>query len=213
MKTEYTLNGQTVNTYTGPFTVSVEGIIKLKVRSLDNAGNEEEPKGVEIKIDKIAPEVKVFVDPDKLDLIVEGADANSTTVISEPNNETKKKDDAIYTITDIAGNKTRLDVRERDKEKKDRFRIHSIKYNEGNPIDLPNNYFNVSYNGKKDKLNVKEQNFELKGEIKIRIQYNQKKNKSIIIIREPKEEKIKEVKEGLIILQLLSNKGKLEAKY
>lgn len=146
-------------------------------------------------------------------MVVEGVDFNTTTVISESNNETKKNDGAIYNIADIAGNTTKLDVRERDKEKKDRFRIHSIKYNAENPINLPNNYFNVTYKGKKDKLNVNEQNFELKKEIKIRIKYDQKKNMSTIVIKEPKEEKIKEVRDGLVILQLFTNKGQLETSY
>ncbi|MDO8639155.1 MAG: hypothetical protein Q7R43_06275, partial [Candidatus Daviesbacteria bacterium] len=75
------------------------------------------------------------------------------------------------------------------------------------------NYFNVTYQGKKSKINIKEQNFELKGEVKIRIQYNQKKNKSTIIVKEPKEEKVKEIKDGLVILNLSTNHGNLEVSY
>ena len=71
----------------------------------------------------------------------------------------------------------------------------------------------VTYQDKKSKINVKEQNFEQKGEIKIRIRYDVKKDKSTIITKEPKEEKIKEVKDGQVILKLNTNHGKLEAIY
>lgn len=162
------------------------------------------PSPTPVPVDSTAPEAEIFVDQDKQDLVVKGIDENPTTVT---------KNDAFYLITDSAGNTTKLDVRERDKDKQDRFKIYSIQYNNDSPVILNNNYFNVSYNGRKDKLNVKEQNFELKGEVKIRIQYDSKKNKSTIIVKEPKEEKIKEVKNGLVILKVITNKGKLTAQY
>jgi len=61
--------------------------------------------------------------------------------------------------------------------------------------------------------NIKEQNFEQKGEIKIRIRYDVKRDKSTIIVKEPKEEKIKEVRDGLVILILNTNNRTLEATY
>ena len=46
---EYSLNnGQTINIYTKPFTVTSEEITKLKFKSQDIAGNEENPQEVEI---------------------------------------------------------------------------------------------------------------------------------------------------------------------
>jgi len=214
LKTEYSLdNGQTVNIYSEPFTISAEKINKLKFRSIDNAGNEENPQEIEIKIDKTAPEAKIFVNPDKQDLVVAGIDTNLITVVRSDNKLTRKKDDAFYAITDEAGNTLKLDVRERDREKQDRFRIYSIQYN-NDPIKvLANNYFTVTYNGKRQRSNVKEQNFELRGEVRIRIQYDVKKNKSTIIVKENKKERVKEVRSGLVLLQLLTNKGQLKTSY
>ena len=146
-------------------------------------------------------------------MVVEGIDANPVVVARKDNTATKKKDDAFYTITDEAGNSLLLDVRERDKEKQDRFRIYSLEYNSDQPIILPSNHFNVNYQGKKSALNVKEQNFELKGEIKIKIKYDSKKNQSIITTRVNGQEKIKEIKEGLILLQLSTEKGTLKYSY
>lgn len=213
-KTEYSLdNGQTIQPYFAPFIIPAEGINKLKFRSEDLAGNEETPQEIEIKIDKTAPEAKIYIDQDKQDLAVIAIDENPSTVEKLDNIETKKKDDAIYKITDLAGNTLKLDVRDRDKEKQDRFSIFALTYNADSPIKEPANHFNVSYQGKKDKLNVKEQNFELKNDVKIRINYDNKKNKSTIITRELGSERTKEIKDGLILLNLLTNKGVLETSY
>ncbi len=212
-KTEYSFDNTTWQKYIEPFTVNTEGKTIIYFRSSDFVGNLEQTKQVEIKIDKTAPEAKVSVNSDKDDLEVQGIDQNQTTVQKTDNKETKKKDDAVYIITDEAGNTLKLDVREWDKEKQDKFRIYSLQYNNDPVQILDSNHFNVSYQGKKSKINVKEQNFELKGEIKIRIKYDVKKDKSTIMIKEPKEEKIKEVKNGLVILQLTSNHGILEATY
>lgn len=140
-------------------------------------------------------------------------DQNQTIVDRADNPSTTKKDDAVYTISDLAGNTLKLDVRDRDKEGKDRFRIYSLQYNNDPPIILPDNHFNVDYQGKKDPSNVKEQNFEIRGEIKIRIKYDSKRNQSTIVTREAGEEKQKEVKDGLVLLQLTTNQGNLEFSY
>jgi len=214
LKTEYSLdNGQTVNTYIGPFVISTEKINKLKFRSIDNAGNEEDPQVADIKIDKTAPETKISVDPDKQDLTVFGVDVNSTTIVKSDNKFTKKKNDAFYTITDLAGNSLKLDVRERDNEKQDRFKIYSLQYNDGPIKVLADNYFNVTYSGKRQRSNVKEQNFEFKGKVRIRIQYDAKKNKSTIIVGENKDERVREIRNGLVYLNLLTDKGQLKTSY
>ncbi|MBI4089568.1 MAG: hypothetical protein HY424_02565 [Candidatus Levybacteria bacterium] len=214
LKTEYSLdNGETVNVYDGPFIITEEKINKLKFRSVDNAGNEEDPKELEIKIDKTPPEAKIFIDQGKQDLVVVGADINPTTVTRSDNTLTKKKNDAFYVVNDEAGNYLKLDVREREKIKLDRFRIYSVQYN-NDPIKiLASNYFNVVYSGSKQRSNVREQNFELKGIVRIRIRYDAKENKSTIIVREMILEKVKEVRNGLMLLQLLTNKGQLTTTY
>ena len=161
----------------------------------------------------LAPEAKVYIDQNIQDIVVKGIDANETTVERLSNTVTKKKDDAIYLIKDIAGNSLKVDVRERDKNNKDKFRIFSLTYNNNPAIELPDNRYNVSYRGKRDKLNLDEQSFEIKKDVKIRIKYDSKRNKSTIITKESKEDKVKEVKDGLILLNLITNKGLLETNY
>ncbi len=209
----YSLNGEDWEEYIEPIHFSTEGGNKLYFLSHDNAGNTEEVKSVEFSIDKTIPEAKVFIDLDKMDLAVLGIDDNPVVTASSPNLVTKKKDDGVYTITDLAGNSLMLDVRDRDKDKKDRFRIHSLQYNSETPIILDKNFFNVDFSGKKENLNIREQNFELKGETKIRIQYDHKKNQSKIITKDAGSEKVKDVRNGLTTLILQTNKGALEYVY
>ncbi|MBI2327770.1 hypothetical protein HYU92_05635 [Candidatus Curtissbacteria bacterium] len=71
----------------------------------------------------------------------------------------------------------------------------------------------MKYKGKKNKLNVDEQNFVIWGEVKIRIRYDRKKDQSTIMTKESGKERIKEVKNGLILLQLTTNQGNLEYSY
>ena len=56
--TSYSTDGGSIwFTYTGTITVSTEGVSSIQYKSIDNAGNEETPKSVEIKIDKTAPTI------------------------------------------------------------------------------------------------------------------------------------------------------------
>lgn len=51
LKTEYSLdNGETVQIYTNPFTISSSGKSTLQVKSIDKAGNEELPQSIDIEI-------------------------------------------------------------------------------------------------------------------------------------------------------------------
>ena len=97
--------------------------------------------------------------------------------------------------------------------KKDKFSIYSIQYNQDTPIEQPDNHYNIKYKENKDKLNVDEQNFEIEKEVKIRIKYDSKENQSTISIKQDKEEKVKETREGLVLLQLTTEKGTLNYTY
>lgn len=210
---EYSFDNLNWQKYLTPLVLDKEGIITIYYRSFDLVQNQEQTKQTEIKIDKTAPESNIFVDPDIDDLIVKGLDDNHTTVQRLDNTETNNENDAIYIITDESGHTLKIDVRERDKVEKDKFRIYSLQYDSQPVSILENNYFNIFFQDKKEKLNIKEQIFYLKDEIKIKIQYDVKKDQSVIIERENKEEKIKEVRDGLIILKLNTNHGQLEVKY
>ena len=211
--TLYKVEGDDWQQYTIPLLFADEGHHKIEFYSVDKDENIEQIKSVEFDIDKTLPEAKIFIDQGKQDVVVEGIDTNQTTVEKLDNTETNRKDDAVYIIKDVAGNMLQLDVRDRDNEKKDAFRMHSLRYNQDMPIDQPNNRYRVSYNGKKDELIVKEQNFELKGEVKIRIQYDASNNESTIVTKESGEEKVKEIQPGLILLLLSTENGAIKYSY
>ena len=58
-RTEYRINNGSVKTYTEPFNVSQDREHTLEYRSIDNAGNVEDWKSVEFKIDQTGPEVDI----------------------------------------------------------------------------------------------------------------------------------------------------------
>ncbi|MBI4096129.1 MAG: alpha/beta hydrolase [Candidatus Levybacteria bacterium] len=212
-KIEYSLdNGQTIQTYTEPFVVAREGRMKLQFHSADKAGNEEALVEIEIKIDKTPPEAKVFIDQTKLNFVLQGVDTNITTVKMESRTSTGTKS-GFHTISDEAGNTMLLYVREENSEKQSEFRIYSLQYSNNLSVNLPTSYLRTIYQGRKGALSIKEQNFELKKEVKTRIQYDSRKNKSTIIVKEGKKEKVKEVRSGLVLLNLLTDKGQLKTSY
>ncbi|MDP3733077.1 MAG: hypothetical protein Q8Q91_00905, partial [Candidatus Daviesbacteria bacterium] len=195
-KTEYTLdNGQTIQTYAQPFIISLEGITKLKFRAIDKAGNEENPKEQEIKIDKTPPEAAVQFNLTTQNLEINGNEITPGEVI----------------LTDEAGNTTKLTVEPKEKKRKEKLEIRTINYNDGPTINLPDNKFEVEFktDKKSGKLKEFEQKIKIKGEEKINAEYNIKKNITKIEIKENKEKKQKIEKDGIVLLQLLTNKGQL----
>ncbi|KKQ78345.1 MAG: Carbohydrate binding family 6, partial [Candidatus Daviesbacteria bacterium GW2011_GWF2_38_6] len=199
-KTEYTLdNGVTIQVYSQPFTISQEGISKLKFRSIDKAGNEENPKEQEIKIDKTPPEAMVQFNLTTQNLEINGQEITPGEII----------------ITDEAGNTTKLQVEPKDKKRKEKLEIKSISYNDGPTINLPDNKFEVKFklDKKTGRLEDLDQTIKIKGEEKLKAKYNPKKDLTRIEIKEQGEEKRIEERNGIILLQLLTNKGQLETNF
>lgn len=207
--TLYTLNGNDWIEYTGPLEFNNEGHYKITYQSFDKAENTEERKTLEFDIDKTTPEVKIYIDQTQQDIVLVGVDGNTTSVVKISNSKSK----AIYEISDTAGNTLVLDVRDFDRKKLDKFKIYSLKYNLDPNINLPNNYYRVSYNGKPDQLKVKQETFEINSQVKIKITYDKKQNKSTIFTLQNNKLKQKEIKDGLVLLQLTTNKGNLEYSY
>lgn len=56
-RTEYSFDGANWSTYTGPFTIAVEGRTTVYYRSIDKAGNVEATKSAEVLIDKTPPAI------------------------------------------------------------------------------------------------------------------------------------------------------------
>jgi len=118
-------------------------------------------------------------------------------------------------ITDKAGDYLNLISRDRKHGKEAKLSLESLTYNNNAIITLDKNKFHVEYSLEKDKDNIREleQKFEIKDEVKIKIKYDSKKNQSTISIKQDKEEKVKDTREGLILLQLTTEKGTLKYSY
>ena len=61
--TYYRINQQGWENYSGTFPLSQNGILLVQFYSVDNAGNEETPKQVQIKMDRNPPVTHVYLDP------------------------------------------------------------------------------------------------------------------------------------------------------
>ena len=199
-KIEYTLdNGQTIQTYTQPFTISLESITKLKFRAIDKAGNEENPREQGIKIDKTPPEALVQFNVTNQNLEINGQEINPGEII----------------LTDEAGNSTKLTVEPKEKKRKEKLEIKTISYNEGSLIKLPDNKFEVKFRLDKitGKLEDLDQKIITKGAEKVKANYNPKKNITRIEVKKSDQKKNTEERNGIVLLQLLTNNGQLEIKY
>lgn len=207
LKTEYSFDdGKTVQTYTNPISVDAEGITKIKYHSIDQAGNEEEPKGFEVKIDKTLPEISVQFNPSTKLLEATGIDSGSGI-------ESVAQTDNGITVQDKAGNITRLDITSEkinnDKAGKQEIVVNSLKYND-QPSVIPQTSLKVEWNADTDNsLNHLVQNFEISGTEKIVTVYNENKDKSTVITKTVGQNSEKSTTLGLKIIKLVSDKGRL----
>ncbi|MBI3485411.1 PQQ-binding-like beta-propeller repeat protein [Candidatus Daviesbacteria bacterium] len=206
-------DGDWIN-YEQPIIITSEGHHKIDFYSVDNDENIEDFKSIEFDIDKTAPEAKIHVDPNLQDLIVEGVDSNQVTVQKEDNPSTKGIFDAFYTITDLAGNNLRINVKDEDKRVLDKFKVYTLQYNNQLIITIPpENIFSVIYATYHGTPGFQKQELVISKDVGIRIEYNPTKNQSLILTKAAGEEKTKEIRDGQTILQLTTNQGKLEYSY
>ena len=77
--TEYRINGGIIKTYTEPFNVTTDGEHMLEYRSIDYAGNVEDWKSVEFKIDQTKPQIDLqWENPDNT-FVIFTADCSDAT--------------------------------------------------------------------------------------------------------------------------------------
>lgn len=207
--TLYKIDDQDWQQYMSPSTITNEGQHTVEFYSVDIDENIEEIKSVSFTIDKTIPEAKIFIDQNVLDLVVQGIDNNSAEVNVTNSGKFKR----IYTVTDPAGNKLIMDARGFDSKKRNSFLIYSLAYNQNSPILAPKNLYVVTYQGKPARTNVKYQYFVLKNVTIIKISYNKKKDQSSIYTLQGRKLKLSDTRDGLVLLQLVTNQGNLEFSY
>ncbi len=204
-ETLYSLNGNDWFVYVNPLRFEQEGEYAITYQSIDNAGNLENQKTTTFHIDKTLPEMKMIYDTQKQDIIVSGTDNSGATTVKEV--ATGKNKEQI-TITDQAGNSLVIDDKDRDHGANSIINFVSFAYN-GEVTELNKNRFSVSYKeATGGSVKILKQVYELKGEEKIKLVYDQKTNKTTITQGKQKTEK-----DGLVFLQLSTNNGAIQYSY
>jgi pimeloyl-ACP methyl ester carboxylesterase len=191
-------NGATYKNYTAPFKILAEGTTSVSYYSIDNQGNKEDAKVLLIKIDKIAPEPKISIDPSNKDLKVEGFDNLSQTTVSKASN--------IYTITDEAGNATKLFFQKTFIGKLLTIaNLTGVQYNTGPIINLPDSYFVYLWNPLTNI--VLSQTIVVNKTYAIEAVYDSKKNQTTVLLKEKGLAVQKKIFTGFHASKLILNKG------
>ena len=184
---------------------TTEGHHKLEFYSVDKDENIEEIKSIELDIDTSPPETQTQFDIQKQDLVITGVDASG-----EPSIETVSlsKNTEQITMTDKLGNILIVTNTDRDHGPNAVMSISSLSYN-GLLITLDSNKLRVQYNLDKDgNIKIFKQIFEIKGTVKIQLDYDLATNTTTVT-----KDKQKIVEEGMKILQVLTEKGILVYSY
>lgn len=203
----YSLNAGAWQTYstTTPIKITTEGIHTLKFYSIDYFGNQEATNTIQIKIDKTAPEATVSFNLYSSDLEILGTDNLSKTKVVQVNDKT-------YTITDEAGNFTKLSFSKiKEKSRLVQARLESILYSTGGVYKLPKT--NLAYIWDPFRNYVINQIIEVRQGFFVYANYDKRTNKTEIIYTAwgGKVQKIK--LDGLKIIKLLTKKGELDYTY
>ncbi len=199
MVTKYsTDNGATFMDYRSPIVVSSEGTNNLKYYSIDKAGNDEIVKNLEIKVDKTSPEILAqfdtsiqvfrFAMAENLEPLI----CQATTCLAE----------------DPAGNQTMVSFENKNKKTEHEFIVKSIQYN-GHLINVNSNKFKVEYKAKPDDVRDFDQVISIKDDEKVKIEYKNRKNVSVVTSKVQKEKSERKTYQGMKFLLFSTLKGNI----
>ena len=206
LQTEYSFDGgANWQEYSAPFQITTPGINEVLFFSTDRAGNQEEIQSIDIKIDKWAPDASFMFDPATRDVIFSGIDDQSNVTIQDLGNR--------VILTDEAGNTTVLNYKEKIKKQKSiELELTSISYNEKPKIKLSENETNYSWTlDRSGNITRLEQELEIKDN-SISLSYSLKHNQTVVV-EKMKRKKEKITLNGMIILKVKIEKGKIVHEY
>ena len=208
--TLYSLDDADWQIYTAPLIVATEGKHIIEYQSVDKVGNESERETKNFFIDKTPPEAGIVYDLSLFDSKVTGKDSSGSATVTDDHSRLYP----TYTVTDQAGNTLIIHTNKIKLGKQVLLTIESLQYNENQPIPLDKNiFFTLALTNKSNILNRLDQYYSLKGDKKIFTKYLQSTGKTEIYTRAIGENYEKEEKEGIILLQLLTENGTLKYRY
>ncbi len=192
LEIKYSINGGPFISYALPIPVVSEGISTVRYYSVDKAGNDEEIKTLEVKIDTIAPEFQIKFDTIQKALLVTSSDSISCTSVA-------------CTANDLAGNNSVLKFSKLVIGSVYTLSLKSVTYN-GQPKDLSSNVFLVNFSMKNGQINTFDQVWLVKNQEIVGIHYDKTTNKSTIITYKNGALN-KEVVVGIRFLQISIERG------
>lgn len=185
---------------------------KVTGECADKAGNKTTTEITGINIDKTNPEAEIKYNIDTQDLEITGKDISTVDVtkssLSKNTEQILLVDKVGYSLKIIAEKKRKAEKKETEID----FVIKEIKYNDTPSLKLEKNQLSIQDEKEHFKKDL-EQSFSIKGELKIKMEYDSKKNETRIITKVKGEEKVKEKLSGIRILKLTTEKGTLKYSY
>lgn len=196
--------------YVDPLVFKDEGRNKVFYYSTDQAGNKEDEKVIEVKIDKTPPEAQIRYDLSRFDTIVAGTDNFESTFITQNNSPSHPS----YMIRDNAGNTLFINIDKSKAEKQASLSVKNIQYNDTDTIYLDKNiFFTLALTDSNNMVKQLNQHYSLKNDKKIFTLYSSKTNETKIFIKSSGLDYAQETKPGIALLYLSTDKGKLKYSY
>lgn len=203
--TKYALNNSSIFlNYVSPFSVTGEGTTTIQYYSVDRAGNDEAVQTSQLLIDKTAPEFTIAFDSSSTMYAIGATDNfDSNPVIA------CTASDCL--ATDQAGNSAKLVFKTKDSKNQHTIKLISVSYNSSTPGVFPDNILRVTYKEKNDEMKDFDHTWNIKKQERATINYEKKKDRSIVTIKEWKHLRDKEIIPGLKVIQLITRQGLIEA--
>lgn len=207
LKIQYSLDdGMSWKIYNGQFEIQDEGTTTIIYKSVDRAGNEEGEKTLPLHIDFTAPEALISFDPVQKDIVVNGIDNLSDVTVTD-------QGDKII-LSDLSGNSTALNLDEKNRRKLLSATLKSIQYNGVELNKINNNKFLFRWNyDKNGVLKALDQKIMVKKDFAVLAFYNLKQDMTYVRGRDVDSGKIKQKINGLALIKIQTNKGKLDYEF
>lgn len=203
----YNENDTEWKTYERSLSFSEEGEHSIEFYAVDKADNTEEIKSVAFTIDKTIPEMELSYDLDAQGLQVKGIDDQPDPTFTKQKITLLKNN---YIVTDKAGNKVTLKTSGAEIGKQVLLSLDSLQYNTATPTALTKHALAITYAEKNNQITHFNQYFQVQNDKKTDLLYIPKANQTKIVSINGKGNKVTEVKDGIYLLNLKTNKGKFE---
>lgn len=214
----YDMDGTGWMNYPGKFSISGEGLHLIKYMSVDNAGNKDVEHNMGFTIDKTPPEAIIGFDPVSKDIKVYNSETGSEEGYSVQYFKNYFGDwdweQRQYTLKDCADNSMVLQLKYKKDGKEVMFKVISMQYNDGEIIVASNNSADTQLSEEiNGTIKGLDERIEAETLFNAGMEYNSKKNQTEIYIKIEGQNEQKETREGIAMLELVTNRGGLKIRH